>query len=66
MSPKAIEHRLREVARLTNLDPARRIESKIDMSPRAIEHRLREASRLHQLCLKLSATDVAQNDVGLG
>lgn len=53
-SPEAISRRLREVSRLSDLRPERRLDSKIDMSPEGVTSRLREASDLFTLCVQLA------------
>ena len=54
MSPEAISARLREVSRISDLRPERRLDGKIDMSPEGVASRLREASDLFALCLQLA------------
>lgn len=53
-SPEAISRRLREVSRISDLRPDRRLDAKIDMSPEGVASRLREASDLYALCLELA------------
>ena len=55
MAPEAIEARLREASRVTDLFASRRLDSKIDLSPKGIEARLLEASAMLDACLALSA-----------
>ena len=56
MSAAAITRRLEEVGQLADLDPVRRLESKIDLRPEAITLRLRRVSELRRLCLALAAS----------
>lgn len=62
-SPEAVSARLREVARLTDLSPEKRLDYKIDYSPEAVSRRLRKASALRDACRKLVAVGEAN---GLG
>ena len=52
-SPKAVTERLREVGRLSDLRPDRRLAQKVDMSPEAVTRRLRVVSMLRDSCLEL-------------
>ena len=54
MSPAAILARLREVERLSDLRPERRLDTKIDMSPEAIDRRLAEVEQARLLCAALA------------
>jgi len=56
MSPAAITARLRRASELSDLDPARRLDAKLDMSAAGITRRLREASELLDLCRALAAS----------
>jgi len=53
MRPAAVAERLRRVAELADLDPRRRLDTKIDYSPDAITRRLRMVARLSDLCRSL-------------
>ncbi len=50
-----VERRLREASRLSDLDGASRVATKIDMSPAGVSRRLREASDLLDACRQLAA-----------
>lgn len=50
LSPAAVSARLREVSRLSELDPARRLDAKLDLSPAGISRRLRQVSELNATC----------------
>lgn len=52
-SSAAVSARLREVARLSDLSPEKRLSYKVDMSPAAISRRLRLVSDLRRDCLAL-------------
>lgn len=52
-TPDEVTERLKRAARLSRLDPATRLEAKIDMSPRAVTARLREVADLLTLCRQL-------------
>ena len=56
MSPSAVTARLRRVAELSTLDPARRLDAKIDMSAGAVTRRLQRVSQMRRLCLALGAS----------
>jgi len=56
MSSDAIMQRLHRASELSDLDPARRLDSKLDMSPAGIMGRLREASELLELCSLLAGS----------
>ncbi|MBI4618073.1 MAG: hypothetical protein HY720_31005 [Planctomycetes bacterium] len=49
MTPTAVTRRLRELALLCDLSPARRLATKIDMSPAAVSRRLRKVSEMRDL-----------------
>jgi hypothetical protein len=50
MSPSAISARLEEVSRQADLDPKRRLDSKIQYSGSDISRRLREVDALRDVC----------------
>ena len=56
MAPEAIEARLREASRVSDLSADKRLDSKIDLSPQGIQARLLEASSLLDACLALSSS----------
>lgn len=56
MSPGAISRRLAMVGQLSDLDPSRRFESKLDLSSQGITLRLRRVSQMRRLCLALAAS----------
>lgn len=58
MSPDAIERRLCEASRLSDLRPPFR--ARVDMSEEAIERRLREAAALFALASRLGGLAVVQ------
>lgn len=60
MSPEAIEARLREASRVSDLSAARRLDSKIDLSPQGIQARLLEASSLLDACVTLSSCSASR------
>ena len=53
MGPQAVQARLRRVAELADLDPARRLDAKIDYSVDAVSRRLRAQAMLRESCRKL-------------
>lgn len=55
MEPEAIEARLRETSRLSDLSASKRLETKIDLSPEGIRKRLLEVSELLDACHALAA-----------
>jgi hypothetical protein len=55
MSAKSVSARIAEVGRLSNLDTAHRLESKIDMSPAGVSRRIRQVEMLRALCKSLRA-----------
>ena len=55
MEPEAIEARLREASRISDLSAERRLDAKIDLSPEGIRARLIEVSELLDACQALSA-----------
>lgn len=63
-SPEAISRRLREVSRLSDLRPERRLDSKIDLSPEGVASRLREASDLYTLSLQLAELGASHHPRG--
>ena len=56
MAPEAIEARLREASRASDLSADKRLDSKIDLSPQGIRARLLEASSMLDACLALSSS----------
>ena len=52
MPPEAVTARLREMSRLSDLSPDKRLAAKVDMSSEAVSRRLRLQSRLRETCLK--------------
>jgi len=62
MDPASIGARLAEVAALTDLDPARRLDAKIDYSPQGIARRLQQVADLRRLCLKLGSAVPAKSE----
>jgi len=52
MHAEAIDARLALASALSDLQTARRLESKVDMSPEGITRRLRTQSLLHEACRK--------------
>ena len=56
MDAAAVEARLLEASRASDLSEDKRLDSKIDLSPEGIRRRLLEASELLELCSKLRAT----------
>ena len=55
MEPEAIEARLREASRISDLSAERRLDAKIDLSPEGIRKRLLEVSELLDACHALAA-----------
>jgi hypothetical protein len=55
--PNDVEARLRGVAALADLNPARRLDAKTDMCPEAVERRLRKVSALRRLCLRVATSE---------
>jgi len=53
MSPSAVTARLRRASELSDLDPDRRLDAKINYSPEAVTARIREALELGRLCAAL-------------
>lgn len=53
MTAEAIAARVREVGRVTDLAPARRLDAKIDLSAAGIARRIRTVSELRDLCVRL-------------
>lgn len=53
MSAAAIAARVREVGRVSDLAPARRLDAKIGLSAAAIARRIRTVSELRELCVRL-------------
>jgi len=53
MTAAEIADRLAHASSGASLDPARRLETKIDLRAVAIAARLRTASELHELCVSL-------------
>lgn len=62
VSADAIAARVREVGRVSDLDPARRLDAKIGLSAAAIARRIRTVSELRALCLRLRQ----RGDAGAG
>lgn len=60
MSPEAIDARLRETARLTDLRPPFPV--RVDMSPAGIDARLREVAQLYRLNVELQRLRPASSD----
>lgn len=52
-TPDAIEARLSEVVRQTDLRADRRLHPKVDYSPAAVERRLRQVEALRRACIVL-------------
>ena len=52
MSVEAVTARLREMSRLSDLSPDKRLAAKVDMSSEGVSRRLRLQSRLREACLK--------------
>ena len=59
MSAAAIARRLEGMSALSDLNPATRLDAKVDMSPEGIMRRLREVSRLLSLCQRMAASEPA-------
>lgn len=55
MDPEAIEARLREASRISDLSADKRLDAKIDLSSQGIRARLLEASELLDACRALAA-----------
>lgn len=53
VSAAAIAARVREVGRVSDLHPAKRLEPKVGLSAAAIARRIRTVSELRDLCLRL-------------
>ncbi len=64
MNAASISRRLRQVAELSDLATARRLDAKIDMSPRGVTLRLREVDALRRLCDRLGSAGRAAGKRG--
>lgn len=53
MSKEGVWLRIEEVARCSNLETSRRLETKVDLSPAAVSRRIEEVEQLRRLCLSL-------------
>jgi hypothetical protein len=54
MAAAEVTARLQEASRASDLDAARRLDSKIDLTPQGVTLRLREASDLLNICRRLA------------
>ena len=53
MSSAAVTARLKHISAISDLEPGRRMEGKLDMRPAAVSARLRESAALLDLCRRL-------------
>lgn len=58
MSPAAVSARLELVGRMSDLDPRRRLATKVSMAPEDVSRRLARAAELRELCLSLRRLDL--------